>query len=282
MLILGFTVDRPLETSVEYRDRPAWERTDRGLTPAGARPIVRTVRPSATVVETEVTATSDRPSVTARYGMFGFPGVGFPHIETGRTQPRYKPYTRMVRLEVGAGRTEVAPDVGCMGLSTWELAERVASWDAKIIELSMRHGVSASLVKAVITEESCFDPGATSPAGAHGLMQLMPLTAAWLGVADPSDPLQNLDGGIRYLARLHQRFDDEALALAAYNAGPGSVLRYGGVPPYPETQRYVERVRANRRRYVAATRLANRLGAASLRSDPIAMTTATAVASAAP
>ena len=96
---------------------------------------------------------------------------------------------------------------------------------------------------AVARIEPCFDPRARSVAGALGLMQLMPATARELGVANPFDPEASLDGGSRYLARMLARFDgDLALALAAYNAGPGNVARHGGVPPFPETLRYVERV----------------------------------------
>jgi soluble lytic murein transglycosylase-like protein len=100
-----------------------------------------------------------------------------------------------------------------------------------------------SLLRAVVEVESGGNSQAVSPAGAQGLMQLMPGTAAELGVTNPFDPKQNLEGGARYLAQQLERFDgDLRLALAAYNAGPGAVKRHGGVPPYPETQRYVESV----------------------------------------
>lgn len=107
-----------------------------------------------------------------------------------------------------------------------------------------RHGLDPALVKAVVSAESGFDPTATSPAGAMGLMQLMPSTARSLGVGDPYDPVQNVEGGTRYLAGMLRRYGDVAMALAGYNAGPGAVARYGGVPPYAETRRFVERVLA--------------------------------------
>jgi soluble lytic murein transglycosylase-like protein len=110
-------------------------------------------------------------------------------------------------------------------------------------------GVDPSLVAAVARVESNFDPAALSPAGAAGVMQLMPATAQALGVANPYDVTQNVRGGAVYLRELLDRFGgDVRLAVAAYNAGPGAVARYGGVPPYRETQDYVARVLALYRR----------------------------------
>jgi transglycosylase-like protein with SLT domain/NlpC/P60 family protein len=105
-----------------------------------------------------------------------------------------------------------------------------------------RYGVSADLLSAVARQESGYDPSATSPAGAQGLMQLMPGTAAGLGVTDAYDPAQAVDGAARLLKSLMDRFGSTELALAAYNAGPGAVLRYHGIPPYAETQNYVRSV----------------------------------------
>lgn len=107
-----------------------------------------------------------------------------------------------------------------------------------------KYGVDPSLALAVAQQESGLNPNARSSAGAIGVMQLMPATAAQLGV-DPNDPAQNIDGGVRYLSQLLSQFGgDTSLALAAYNAGPGAVQKYGGVPPYAETQNYVSSILA--------------------------------------
>ncbi len=117
-----------------------------------------------------------------------------------------------------------------------------APYAALIRQVAARYGVDEDLVHAIVEAESDYNPRCVSKAGAMGLMQLMPATARALGLSDPWDPAQNLDGGVRYLRQLIERFKDIDLALAAYNAGPNAVSRYQGIPPYPETQAYVRRV----------------------------------------
>jgi soluble lytic murein transglycosylase-like protein len=116
---------------------------------------------------------------------------------------------------------------------------------AQITAAAQRNGIDPALLAGLIKQESGFNPTITSSAGAVGLTQLMPGTASSLGVTDPTDPAQSIDGGARYLAQQLKTFGgDPAKALAAYNAGPGAVTQYGGVPPYAETQNYVKNVMA--------------------------------------
>ncbi len=118
-------------------------------------------------------------------------------------------------------------------------------YGAEITAAAKRYGLDPALLAGLVRQESNFDPNAGSPAGARGLTQLMPATAAGLGVTDVTNPAQALDGGAKYLKQQLDRFGgDVTLALAAYNAGPGAVQQHGGVPPYAETQSYVKKVQA--------------------------------------
>jgi soluble lytic murein transglycosylase-like protein len=127
--------------------------------------------------------------------------------------------------------------------STYSPTSSQGNFADLINEAAQRYGVNPQLVQAVIKAESNFNPSAVSSAGALGLMQLMPATASSLGVSDPLNPAQNIDGGVHFLSQLMSHYNGNVkLALAAYNAGPGAVDRYQDVPPYQETQLYVNRI----------------------------------------
>jgi soluble lytic murein transglycosylase-like protein len=156
---------------------------------------------------------------------------GTVHYTNAPTDPRYR---RM------AGSGVSGTDRGWLRVP---VATPPASLHEMIRDAAQRHGVSDDLVAAVIRVESGFNARAVSRKGARGLMQLMPGTAAILGVRDSFDPRDNIDGGVRHLRGLIDRYGSNVpLALAAYNAGAGAVDAYGGIPPYAETQAYVERI----------------------------------------
>jgi soluble lytic murein transglycosylase-like protein len=137
--------------------------------------------------------------------------------------------------------TAMTPGLPATPIAT--AAPGATPYAAEISAAAARNGVDPKLLTGLIRAESNFDPNAGSPAGAQGLTQLMPGTAAGLGVTNPLDPVQSIEGGARYLRQQLDHFGgDVTKALAAYNAGPGAVERFGGVPPYEETQNYVRRV----------------------------------------
>lgn len=128
--------------------------------------------------------------------------------------------------------------------------ERFSRYDDHIRQAATLYQIPEELIRSVMQVESNYDPRAISPAGAHGLMQLMPFTAERMMVTDIMDPRQNIMGGTRYLRILANMFNgDIHLTVAAYNAGEGAVIRYGGIPPYEETQAYVVKVLENYERY---------------------------------
>ncbi len=155
-------------------------------------------------------------------------GDGTVHLTNAPTDPRYR------------GLPSVS------GTSTGWLRMSETSrnqYATEIREIASRHGVDPTLVESVIRAESAFNPTAVSRSGARGLMQLMPKTAVALGVRDSFNPRENIDGGVRHLRYLLDRYPGNLpLAVAAYNAGEGAVDAYRGIPPYAETQQYVQRV----------------------------------------
>jgi hypothetical protein len=147
----------------------------------------------------------------------------------------------------GSGSTSGSGDVQLVGSGTGGGGNY--PYKAEIEAASRKHGVPVSVIRGVIKQESGGNPTIRSPAGAVGLMQLMPGTARELGVTDRTNPAQNIDGGTRYLKQQYQKFGSWELAFAAYNAGPGAVQKYNGIPPYEETQNYVRKVSANVRAF---------------------------------
>ncbi|MCX7808505.1 MAG: lytic transglycosylase domain-containing protein, partial [Deltaproteobacteria bacterium] len=153
----------------------------------------------------------------------------------------------VMRTREGRGGSSVSPI---------ERNRRRAQYEPIIREAANFYHLPPALLHAVIEVESGYHPEAVSPAGAMGLMQLMPSTAERMGVLDPFDPRQNIFGGARYLRVLANTFNgDLVLTLAAYHAGEAAVVRFGGVPPFPDTQRYVERVLELYRQYLSGQRL---------------------------
>jgi soluble lytic murein transglycosylase-like protein len=143
--------------------------------------------------------------------------------------------------------------------ATRPMSPRASQFEHLVQEYASRESLRPELVRAVIQVESGYNPRATSPVGAMGLMQLMPATARDLGVRDPYDPAENIRGGARYLRQLLDKYDGQVeLALAAYNAGPGAVDKYGRIPPYRETREYVQKVRSSAGRTPAVEQASSR------------------------
>ena len=169
--------------------------------------------------------------------------------------------TASFATQLADATSTLAPAATTASAATASLASTGASglpadvpYGAEITAAAKKYGIDPALLAGLVKQESGFNPNAGSPAGARGLTQLMPSTAAGLGVTDVLDPVQSLEGGAKYLRMQLDAFGgDVTRALAAYNAGPGAVKRYGGVPPYAETQNYVRAVQANAAAYRAAS-----------------------------
>jgi soluble lytic murein transglycosylase-like protein len=183
------------------------------------------------------------------------------------------------RLQMAGGSVEIAAEE-VVAIEPEEVFTPVPATPAmkppyrELVEAAAaRYNVDADLIKSVIAVESNFDPKAVSPKKARGLMQLLPETAARLGVRNIEDPQENIDAGTRYLRELLEKYNNNlALALAAYNAGPERIQRYGRVPPFAETISYVRRVRRNYENSKSSTlkKRAARAGSMPATSLPLA------------
>ncbi len=183
-------------------------------------------------------------------------GYAQPASESGPIRPFFPEHLmRAIGNNPDSVRLPATPAVTSAEPSSVETSSPKSSpaqpsrYDDLIEAAAAKHDLAPALVKAVIHGESGFRPNAVSNAGAQGLMQLMPGTSASLSVNDAFDPEANIEGGVRYLREQIDRFGDLSLALAAYNAGPGAVARYRGVPPFEETRNYINKVLTYREFY---------------------------------
>lgn len=202
-------------------------------------------------------ASADQPSGETQAGSLSALENGFSAI-TGMLTNAFASLERaftgamqsLIRGWTDASKQQNAPAQGAITT----LPTQVSPYDGLIRRSAARHEVDPALIGAVVKQESGFRSSAVSSAGAMGLMQLMPDTARALGVADPFDASQNIEGGTRLLRSLLDRYGGRVdFALAAYNAGPAAVDRYGGVPPYAETRAYVRDIMANYRKTALGT-----------------------------
>ena len=236
------------EPSVTIGQRPRWHRVLRSAAFAvlGVVSLTAAAEPLKLYLyrENGMPVYSNRIPQNVEYTVV-YPGSG-----AARPVLSIPPSTSLAaaNADVENGKALTGWTASCKGVTNEMMEQRAGRWQALVTKHAKAHGVPAALVRAVMRVESCFDARAVSRVGARGLMQLMPATAEQLGVSDCFDANQNIAGGVRYLGQLLARFKNNTrLAIAAYNAGPTSVDVYRGVPPFPETRSYVERVIAEYR-----------------------------------
>ncbi len=173
----------------------------------------------------------------AREGTLGAPAAPAAPVQSGASPNGFA--AALSSATSGAATTAA----GYATQSPTAAASAGGEYEALIAQAAQRNGIEPAILHGLIQQESGFDPNSRSSAGAMGLTQLMPGTASSLGVANPFDPAESIEGGARYLGKLMSEFSGNTTdALAAYNAGPAAVSQHGGVPPYPETESYVSKV----------------------------------------
>ncbi len=208
-----------------------------GYPAAGAGTLSAAGNPAGTAIAAAYSPSGSSPS---GYPVSAYPAAGVAGASTG---------VGGYVSGVGAAGT-----VAGAGASAEPAPTSASAYVPLIEQAAARNGVDPAVLYGLIQQESGFDPSATSGAGAVGLTQLMPGTAASLGVTEPLNPAQSIAGGARYLGEMLRQFSGNVTdALAAYNAGPGAVAQYGGVPPYAETQQYVSKVLANAAAFAQST-----------------------------
>ena len=191
---------------------------------------------------------TDLAAVAQRIGQITGAPPDFPGMASGDSNASF---SSLVQAALAAQNADAAAQPPVLASSPDAPAMVAPEQIDKLVSANAAtQGVDPALIKAIIANESGFNANATSNVGAQGLMQLMPGTASGLGVTNAYDPAQNVWGGTKYIKGLLERFNgDTKRAVAAYNAGPGAVEKYDGVPPYPETQNYVQNVLASYEKY---------------------------------
>ncbi|TCT24381.1 lytic transglycosylase domain-containing protein [Thermomonas haemolytica] len=246
-----------------YRPAPPVRAPTRAPAPAPAPPLAEVARPPAAVASSAPAASpAAAPSPAPAPGPAMGPRLvhGQLYSYVGKDGVRTYTSARPVGVPMAAIRTiqysyiERCYACGVLpGVDFRTVRLNTTAYSDEIAAAARELGVEEAVVRAIIHAESAFNPNAISRVGAQGLMQLMPATARRFGVLDAFDAGQNIRGGVQYLAWLLKRFNGNlALAAAGYNAGEGAVDKYGGVPPYSETQRYVQRVGVLAERYRGA------------------------------